>query len=1624
MGEDNNEGFENRSLTDRSFASDDTVDDTINDTVDDAENIIDNDVDNSDGDGGNSDNESSKPKKKSLPIAIIRAIIRWVTIAIGSIVGLLIVLTLLLYIPFIQDWIISTATTKVEEQGGIKIEYKDIRIGFPLKIKLEAVKADDLKNQKEIGHIKLLTADVSIIPLLKGKDLPISGILLEEAKVDLSLSNDSVQINGNIGRLNLNRLELDLSTISMRAGQLGLKDTDVQIILLTDTVQQVKSGKKSEMVINFDRASIENVSADIWIYPDTINIAPLIVEGKFVNGEVDLTKGLYRADRIELAAKMSALGDEIEMLPMPWEATLKGNNMRYGGADNVGGEIQHLSYTVGDGVVVSDASFTANKDSLYIDVQNLELKIVDSKIKGDALIPFNGWIPDSIGRVDVALDGGINPTEVKHFLVGIDNLPDQLFAVKLTAKGAMDKALNYALQLDEDQTLDFAIRGRANRVLSEKRQIAADITMMTKEQLNQVLSGFIHQGNNSTDSGWRIPAGIGLKGSAKYSNEEASTDFQITNGTAGGTLTAKAAYSPALQSYNADLRIDQFAIRPFLPNDTVGPLSATINLEGHGTDPYNKHTSAILYMDVDSISYGPHSLTDIILLSQIKENQLFGAIQSDNEGLKLAAQTDILLKRDSIAGSINILVDTIIPSHIGVNLPVLESGKMELRSTVFTNLKENHTFQGEIENFILETDKGTIYPKNTYITANTTTEAMAAEVSSGDLSLKFKAQNGLTDFTGRINKVIAEVQKSLADSIGQVNMAPWIQYYPDMEVSLEMGRDNLLRAYLDEHRIGAKSIFLDLNTKEGEGLEGLGVVSYFQTDTFRIDNIDLVLRQDSAFFTAMATAHKEHFRNQAAFDLLLSLSSNVMRSEAYLNFLDARQKPFLQFGVELFNRPNGDLTFGFTPDPIVLAYNKFDVLEDDYLTLPKESRNRISSNLLLSNPGGTTISIKDIPDERGHLLRAKIHNLQLREFESIPIMPDLTGSLFLTADWLQSGEKDNEYSADLRIDNFSYNKRAIGDIALNAKALQNNNGNRANGQVSIDGKEVVLANAYIPNGEKEAKYHLTISDLSLEKANPLLPEKVVQTKGYVEGEVSNYDVTENIVTAQAGRFNGQLLLREASVYTPIANETYEMDSRPILIIDDHVLFDNYALNANQGHLVINGGFQLFPDLFANLDISGQDVLLLNSTQTKETLVYGRVNTDATLGVRGPLKSIEIKGNVSVKGDTDVTYHSQTGELQNRNGYEGLVTFTDFSDTLFVKRKEAVDSLSLGGMDIQLAVHIDPATKVNAILTKDGGNKVSLQGGGDFNLSMPPYGSMTLNGTYNIQEGDVVLNLSPLSRRFIVQPGSHVAWNGILMEPEIDVKATSIIKSNVSMPGEPTRQVEFHVNVIAEDKLNDLQLRFETEAPQDMTMRNALAGLSPEEQNRQSIMLLTLGYYIGNGSPTGGKGFDVNGALSSLLASQINSLAGEALDAEINFGISDGTNAYGEGTNYSYSITKKLMNNRISVQVGGKMVTGAAAAGLQQTFIDNMSLDYQLDQAGTHYLRLFHNKNYENLLDGEVIETGIGYLIRRKHDRLWDLFKFSNPFGSNEPAPRALWQLNVIPPRDNNSEDEETESDED
>ena len=68
----------------------------------------------------------------------------------------------------------------------------------------------------------------------------------------------------------------------------------------------------------------------------------------------------------------------------------------------------------------------------------------------------------------------------------------------------------------------------------------------------------------------------------------------------------------------------------------------------------------------------------------------------------------------------------------------------------------------------------------------------------------------------------------------------------------------------------------------------------------------------------------------------------------------------------------------------------------------------------------------------------------------------------------------------------------------------------------------------------------------------------------------------------------------------------------------------------------------------------------------------------------------------------------------------------------------------------------------------------------------------------------------------------------------------------------------------------------------------------------------------------------------------------------------------------------------------------------ETFFDNVTLEYRLSPVSNKYLNLFYVRDSYDWLEGNVSKFGGGFIWRRKLSRLSDLFRFK----SDEAVPAA------------------------
>ncbi|MCK4988883.1 MAG: hypothetical protein KAS29_00295, partial [Bacteroidales bacterium] len=66
--------------------------------------------------------------------------------------------------------------------------------------------------------------------------------------------------------------------------------------------------------------------------------------------------------------------------------------------------------------------------------------------------------------------------------------------------------------------------------------------------------------------------------------------------------------------------------------------------------------------------------------------------------------------------------------------------------------------------------------------------------------------------------------------------------------------------------------------------------------------------------------------------------------------------------------------------------------------------------------------------------------------------------------------------------------------------------------------------------------------------------------------------------------------------------------------------------------------------------------------------------------------------------------------------------------------------------------------------------------------------------------------------------------------------------------------------------------------------------------------------------------------------------------------------------------------------------GTQTTGSSDHSLNNVSFEYQLDSAASKYLKVYNEHTYDDVFEGEVIETGIGFSYRKRYKTFKDIWR--------------------------------------
>lgn len=228
-----------------------------------------------------------------------------------------------------------------------------------------------------------------------------------------------------------------------------------------------------------------------------------------------------------------------------------------------------------------------------------------------------------------------------------------------------------------------------------------------------------------------------------------------------------------------------------------------------------------------------------------------------------------------------------------------------------------------------------------------------------------------------------------------------------------------------------------------------------------------------------------------------------------------------------------------------------------------------------------------------------------------------------------------------------------------------------------------------------------------------------------------------------------------------------------------------------------------------------------------------------------------------------------------------------------------------------------------------------------------------------------------------------------------------MKSSVTDDDGKGRLVDFLITAKVGGTFNNMQLDFDISSEGDMMVHNELQSMSDIQRSQAAINMLLYGTYSGVHSVGVINNVAASGALFSFLQAQINSWAEKVIKGvDISFGINqyEGARKGALETSYSYRLAKNLFNDRFKIAIGGEYSTDATAdQNFSQNLINDISLEYYLNDAGSRYLRAFRHTGYESILEGQITKTGVGFVMKHKLNSIDDLFRKSiKPVINNQP----------------------------
>ncbi len=1560
----------------------------------------------------------------------------WILVGIFGLVALACVLV---YLPPVQKFAVGKVEGIVLKSTGMQLSVERFRLRFPLGVAVGGATLVTPVGDTLVAFDRL-KARVALLPLIGG-DLRATGISLEQASATYRDTVSAMLLRARLDAFTVRSANLHLKTKSVRISRAMLNSADVRLELgegtpVPDTAAvdtaasaawkfglrrfdvaglkfaMTTSPNESEIAVDLPRGVIRRAGVDLGTR--NVDVKSIRLTGGdygYLTGRkvekpaapaeekspADTLPWTVKAGSVELVETKAAYGS-MYGTPAPGldfrhiradSVELLVEDVYYRGSD-ISANLRKLELAERSGLRVTRGKAGFSMTGKGISVKDLDLATANSAIRADAEVGAGIMEMASSAPVSLTVSAAVGTGDV-FLLVPLDaSVKRALDGKSLTLEGEFNGTLGdlsiNRLAAAVPGHIDFNAHG-ALRSLNAPANLGGQVSFGGELRDLGFAKGFIADTALKRRIGF--PRTMTLRGDASFSPGEYSLpDFTLTADS--GRLDAKGRLAVKSKDFDADVRFTGFPLHSFLPHDSLGIATLSLKTAGQGLDPFGGMV-ADADIEIEHVDYRGFAYRDMALAASLDKGELDARLTSSNEALSLDLGIGGTLEKDNYKAALKGDIWRADLHRMGFSEGTLAfTTELDIRGAAqLGDGKTRFTLDAAIDSTVVRIGEVAQRIRLTTIKASSADTLTRAAIRSGDLAVDFSSPLPLDSLLTGFGSVGTELKRQI--NARNLNADSLQKAFPNVTLTVKAGRGNFLREMARLQDMDFTSLSADVSTATANRFRIGAEVDGFRAGGLTLDtlNVRLRRREDRLAYSVRLANRPGNIESLALIWVYGSAGGNT----ASLNILQRNLADSVgfRFGFDARMLENS-VRASMTPQNPVLGYEQWTVNDGNYVEYAFDGK--FAADLRLSGPGAgkhlnlTSASMQDIPEGA---LRLDMAGLDIGKLiELVPTAPPVGG---LVSSDLTFGLREKIIAAKgtLGVKDFMYGGQRVADVDARLDFQSDGTGRMAlDAGVELEKRTALTAKGFYTKENMDFTVALPYVPLSVAEA--FLPEGTAKLSGSLDGNIAvKGPPSKPDITGDAGFKGGRADIG-------IIGTAYGISEDRLTIGKGLLSFNNFGITApNSRKLAIDGGIDIsdFSKMKADLKVAARDFQAVNSTHTGGSQVYGKAALDLGITAKGPLDGLAIRGNVDLLSTTDVVYILRSQSQTVRDEKQDIVKFMVFADSLY--NAVSADTLSRvlkGGMDVLVGVNIRDGLKATLSLDEQNENRVELEGGGELSYSMNAQGDMRLSGRYTLSGGKVYYKLPVISQKiFAVKDGSYVEWAGEPADPAFNVTATLTQKVALESDGGSSKEVSFDISIAISGSLKGIAITFDVAAPNDLEIQNELSTMSPEQRMQQALSLLIYNQYTGlaySSTGSAADAFDARNQLNNFISKEINQWARNTLKGvDFSMGIDSEEDAAGSTyTNYSYSVSKSLFSDRVKITIGGSVSDNASSQDLKDNFVDDISLEYRISKRDNMFLKVYQYNTQESILEGEVTETGAGFVVRKKLNRLGDLFRLT------------------------------------